>query len=440
MGISRFITACSILCFTGLSLAQSSGSPLSASFIGKNFSANIQRYYHDSRHGALNRYNGSEITKLSLHRSFGPNALHYATTSAPEEQHHYAGLSAGRATVAFFQGKGRSFSKAGMAPYRDLNHYFFHGGSYAAFNFDGAAVNFQVAGGLSTQFAGIRVKAADVEDRYGYYAGVTTGRLTGGVFALERGADRVGHGLNLSFAGTRSGVEFQQIQSATGAYLRRVGFSWRRNARSRWSMELEDAHNPLFAGGDDQRVMFRFQRSLGRSHLFRASEEKEQESTSHGSFAKVAGIGVGVGVVAAAVSSGDSGRDDAQRFATQNEAAYVVLNDINPVSVRLNREHGGWVYKNADNTFGHTIPVIGDVASVNIGNPATAVPSGTLAAASYHTHAGPDPRYDNENFSPQDIASDNILGVDGYLGTPAGLFKYHELATGRIITLGTIAN
>ena len=96
----------------------------------------------------------------------------------------------------------------------------------------------------------------------------------------------------------------------------------------------------------------------------------------------------------------------------------------------------GWVLQGV----GVASSLAGDEASVNIGNPVTAVPAGTRATASYHTHGGPDPRYDNENFSPQDILSDVLVGVDGYLGTPSGVLKKHVLNTNQVIILGRIAN
>ena len=164
------------------------------------------------------------------------------------------------------------------------------------------------------------------------------------------------------------------------------------------------------------------------------------DAGGQGRYTRIVAIGLGVGALAAVASSGDGDSDGSPRFATPDEAAFDVMNRINPVSVRENREHGGWIYRNADGSFNSTDPVAGDVASVNIGNPVTAVPPRTVAAASYHTHGGPDPRYDNENFSPQDILSDNLAGVDGYLGTPAGFLKKHILRTNQVVVLGRIAN
>ena len=68
------------------------------------------------------------------------------------------------------------------------------------------------------------------------------------------------------------------------------------------------------------------------------------------------------------------------------------------------------------------------------------MPDGSVTTASYHTHAAFDTAYDNENFSLTDLALDVAWEFDGYLGTPAGYFKYHNYLTGVITTLGTIAN
>ncbi|MDP7489184.1 MAG: DUF4329 domain-containing protein, partial [Arenicellales bacterium] len=150
----------------------------------------------------------------------------------------------------------------------------------------------------------------------------------------------------------------------------------------------------------------------------------------------VAAAAVGVALLA---SSGLGDQDEQLRYASQHVAARQVLNGINPKSVAENREYGGWVYRNADATFSATEPKQGTVDAVNIGSP-DSVPRGTVATASYHSHAAYDPRYDSEHFSPTDIAMDVAWKVDGYLATPAGAFKYHEYLTGLIFTLGTVAN
>ena len=142
----------------------------------------------------------------------------------------------------------------------------------------------------------------------------------------------------------------------------------------------------------------------------------------------------------ALLSSGSSSSDSAIRIEDQHAAAKSVLNDINPVSVEQNLEYGGYVYRFSDGSYSTTQPVSGTPVSLTLLNPVFVIPAGTDATAVYHTHAAFDPNYDNENFSPTDLASDREFNLDGYLGTPGGQFKYHEVRTGLIYTLGIIDN
>ena len=232
MRIFKLICTFTWLSVASVCLGESNGqnTPLFASFDnGKSLLTTIRHYYQNSRHQGLSQYNGSEVTSLSFHRSFGSNVLHYGTTYALNERHHYAGFSMGRATVAYFEGNGRAFSKTGSALYQDLNHYFFHGGSRSTFSVRGSGLDFNLSKGASAQLAGARIKAPNVEDRYGYYAGLSAGPFRGGLFGLERGNDWVGHGFNFAMGGPRLNFEYQQIKSETGAYVRRVGFSWKRS-------------------------------------------------------------------------------------------------------------------------------------------------------------------------------------------------------------------
>lgn len=398
-------------------------------------------YQFNSRHGDFYPYNGTPVSRFFINQQYGPGALHYGTTQSDDEHHYYGGVSLGPATLAYFQGGAESFSRAPNNLYEDLDQYHFHGGTRSSFDFQGMAADVAVAGGVSTQLAATRVTAPGVEHRYGYYAGVANGRFQAGVFQLDRGEDKVGQGLKLGLDGGRLDVGYQEIQSEYGAHVRRVAFEWSASSTQSFTIELEEARNDLYSGDDDQRVMFTFRKALGRSPAFSAAEEGESDAEKqNGGFGKAVGIGVGLGVAAIAISSGDDDNDGAQRFSVRNNAARDVLNDINPVSVRQNREHGGWIYRNADNTFGYTNPVAGTVSTINIGNPATSVPMGTTASASYHTHGGPDPRFDNENFSPQDLLSDRLARTDGYLGTPAGFMKLHDFETGSVRVLGRINN
>lgn len=105
------------------------------------------------------------------------------------------------------------------------------------------------------------------------------------------------------------------------------------------------------------------------------------------------------------------------QFTSPGEAAGDVLNYINPTSIGQNLEYGGHIIQNPNGSYSATTPIVGGPAGVNIGMP----PPGS--AASYHTHGGYDPRYDNEHFSPADILYNAFNGIPGYLGTPGGSYQ-----------------
>lgn len=408
---------------------------------GAGLSGSSTHYRFNSRHGDFYPHNGTPVSRFLLHQAYGPGALHYGGTASEDEHHYYGGVSVGPATLAYFQGEADSFSKASNPLYRDLNQYFFHGGRRSTFEFQGAGADIELGGGLSSQVAFTTISAPRADNRHGYYAGVANRHFEAGVFQVDRGDARVGQGLNLAFSAGGLDLEYREIRSEYRARVSQVALQWTTAPSHSLSIELEQAENDLYSRADDQRIMFRFRSSLGRGPALRAAEEGGHgEDGSQPRFGRAVGIGAGLGAAAVALSSGDSDNDAAHRFSVRNEAAFAVLNRVNPVSVRQNREHGGWIYRNADNTFGHTEPVAGSVNSVNIGNPESAVSAGTTANASYHTHGGPDPRFDNENFSPQDLVSDRRAGVDGYLGTPAGFMKLHDFESRSITVVARINN
>ena len=70
------------------------------------------------------------------------------------------------------------------------------------------------------------------------------------------------------------------------------------------------------------------------------------------------------------------------------------------------------------------------------------VPEGTLNAAIWHDHGGPDPHFDSEHFS--DVGGDKDFarseGVPIAVGTPSGKIREFDPATGSDIQIGTTPN
>ena len=112
---------------------------------------------------------------------------------------------------------------------------------------------------------------------------------------------------------------------------------------------------------------------------------------------------------------------------------------INPRSKQENREYCGCVCKKKnpetckDEYF--TTQVRG---SLDKCVPCDApCPSDSIWVAWWHSHGGNDPRYRNEDFSPDDIGFSNGYNIDGYLITPGDQFK-HYIPGGGVINRGDL--
>lgn len=112
------------------------------------------------------------------------------------------------------------------------------------------------------------------------------------------------------------------------------------------------------------------------------------------------------------------------RFASPDDAARDAINYINPTSIWLNREFGGWIYqRNGQYTYDE--PTQGEEHTIEC------FPQPPLHySAWYHTH-GDDSldasgkTYDDENFSDEDMWTSNAFRVPGYLGTPSHQIKVY---------------
>ncbi|MDH3693016.1 MAG: DUF4329 domain-containing protein [Gammaproteobacteria bacterium] len=384
--------------------------------------------------------------RFDFTQSLDDRLLHFSSTTAEQEQQFRLGTSIGDITYSLHAGRGHSFVRSENA-FQGTNPYFFHGGVDLDYRYSGIDLRHALSNSIDTQIGAVRLTSTNVEDRFGYFTGLSSDRFYSRFSLYERGNDKVGRGLESGMVWGSVKIEYQELKTTNDASLRRLSLLVNGNKNRKVRLDLESGRNPLYENGDENRLMLSFSGQIGNAKTpFYATEteteasEEETKKKRHTGFI-IGGVAV-AGVIAASgsSSSGDGDNDNAQRFPTQNAAGRNVLNGINPTSVRQNREHGGWVYRRSDGSFSSTEPVAGTVASVNLGNPQTTVPSGTRATASYHTHGGPDPRYLNEQFSPQDLLSDNLFGVDGYLGTPAGRLLFHNHRTNAVIQLGRIAN
>jgi len=380
-----------------------------------------------------------------------------------EERNFVLGLTHNDLSVSYLSGSGEDYSSL-AGDYTGVDPYLFHGGFKQDFKVSGYALDYGFSRFGHLQFGEAKVQANGLRDRRARYMEWSNSKMFARATRFSRGGDDIGNGFDVGYAFGNKMIAVQAMELENNRSLQRIRLQLNGSKSKQYWLDFSAHQNPLFQANDDYRVMFNFRSLLGTKHLASyqndevssggiGGEDSEEEAiedengTAAGNTKKKKGRGwkravfIGAGIAAAAglSSSGSAMQDNNTRSRSQNEAAFVVLNDINPTSVAQNREFGGWVFVNPDGSFSSTAPVRGEAASVTLPNPALVIPGGSRITASYHTHGAFDPRFDNENFSQTDLNADRANMIDGYLATPGGQFKLHIFATDEIVTLGRIA-
>ncbi len=377
-----------------------------------------------------------ERSTLSMNQQFGDQTLHWGVSQAEDERLDQLGISFGKSSVYGFSGFGDTTSK-NLNPYSGIGSFQFHGGLRQRFEFSGYRLGYRFNQNNGFELTHVLIKAPGLEDRTVYDLGWRGRRMQLSMGQVDVGDQIAGRTMSLGIDLGKHRWSLQGLDAANRASFLGLAYSTRTRKGKDFAINLERRQNPLYEAANDDRITFSLGFRFGaRVPVLYASEAEAEETPEQKK--KVSPVLVGAAAVGAgvALSSGSSGADGQTRFAGQNEPARQVLNGINPTSVAQNREFGGYVYRNADGSFSATQPIPGEAASVSLPPPASAAPQGAVTTASYHTHAAFDPRFDNENFSPQDIISDILFRIDGYLGTPAGQFKFFDLSSRQITTLG----
>ena len=389
-----------------------------------------------------------EIVSTLATTDIGSSLMAFAASYSENEKSAAMGVDLGRLSIYANVGNGESYAR-NVNNYSGMDPYAYHGGNFSEFAYTGAALGLDIGQG-HLQFGQIAVSADRLETRSSSYVDYSNNLMYARYTHIERGEESVGYGVDAGLHFGRLNVAYQELATRSDVSTRRIRFNWNQSLRDRFWLEFSVHKNALVSEYTDTAVMLSWQRSLGGHQLIKYATESE--NPGQGDQVETArrtgmnrGLLIGGGVAAAALvaSSGSESQDTAERVVVvtkdaQHNAARTVLNVFNPQSVAINREYGGYIYQAADGSHAWTEPEIGEAASIRLLAPIFAVPAGTTARAVYHTHAAFDPRFDNENFSPTDLEGDSRLNIDGYLGTPAGAFKYHDVATDEVSTLGSI--
>ncbi len=382
----------------------------------------------------------NSVSELSLTQRVGNTWLHAMGTSTPDESRYDIGLRYQRLGLNLGTGSGRSLVRLG-GTMSDLNPWFFAGGRDLSFDFSGVTATFDFSDSTTAELGQWSLDMQGLESRKTRFVGLRSGRFYGRLYDVSRrDVSAVANAVEVGMRGNDFGLSFRQVEHLHGAQTRRLSMTTAGPRDTRVQLSFGRDVNPFYRAAEDTRVMFSVSGRFGATRVMRQTDtnsEGEAEQKSH-TARNVALIGGGALVLAAAAGGGGGEEGGSNgRFPREQGAGFAVLNSINPSCVSQNREYGGWIYRFNDGSYSYINPIRGDVASVNIGGP-DRVPSGTRATATYHCHGGADPRFNNEQFSPQDIFADRFFGVNGYLGTPGGALKRHNVSTGQIETIGTI--
>ena len=370
--------------------------------------------------------------------------MHFASQFSDREQHMGAGITFGRTTLFSNVGRGEDFSKV-SSTYAGLDPYAYHGGVLIDYSYSGSGLNIALGNGKQIQAGYSEVRADRLQDRRASYVDFSTNRFYGRYTHVERAGETVAYGLDAGFRHGRVDVSYQELTSRKEVSTRRIRLNFNKDQQDRFWLDLSQHHNPVFDAHNDTRVMLSWQRQLGSkpdvvaSSEDRYSEQSQSNFQSDGRNGFVRGVSLAAGAAGAALiaSSGNPFQDDITlRRASQEDAAREVLNDINPTSILLNREFGGFVYRLPDGSFYYTAPYPGTAHSVRVLPFFVIVPPGATATAGYHTHAAFDPRFRSEEFSQADINVSEALSIDGYLATPAGRFWYYDHVADQRAELG----
>ena len=375
-------------------------------------------------------------TALLLDQKLPNYTLHWGMATSEHQDMSQIGISYSDMSFYGFSGQGDTVSTV-FSPFDRIDKFHFHGGLHQQFDYSGLHVGYGVAGGGRIGFTHAAIDAPGLSRRSVSEISWQGMRFHVSLMQVDENSQFAGRVLTAGVRTARHQVSINRLEADNEAEYTGMSITGRNQSGTDWAIHLDHRTNPLYQDANENRITF----TLGYKFARRFSAMRAAETdTGAGQKNKNTGWLVGAGAVGAALAmssgGGNGGSDDRPRFESQQMAARQVLNEVNPISIAQNREWGGYVYRNADGSYSSTNAIRGNATSLLLPAPDSAAPSGAMTTASYHTHAAFDPRYDNENFSPQDILSDELFDIDGYLATPRGQFKYHDVRKGRVITLG----
>jgi hypothetical protein len=122
-------------------------------------------------------------------------------------------------------------------------------------------------------------------------------------------------------------------------------------------------------------------------------------------------------------------------FITMDATANDFGQTYNDNSIKEGQEYGSTIYtviKNGKTYYSYTYARAGGNASVVTPDPLLNSTVGDI-----HSHGKYEPQYDNDNFSPTDMADNDRTGYVGYLTAPDGSLQKYDPVTKKTTTVNT---
>ncbi|MFW5655551.1 MAG: DUF4329 domain-containing protein [Roseicyclus sp.] len=125
-----------------------------------------------------------------------------------------------------------------------------------------------------------------------------------------------------------------------------------------------------------------------------------------------------------------AGVSKASHAQSEGETAYVLalMESMNQLSVRFDREVCGFILRNADGRYSSTKVSWGGNASCA----SLPLEPGASVISSWHTHAAWSRGYDGEVPSILDVEGDMSMGINGWVATPGGRLWHVDGQTGAL--------
>ena len=367
------------------------------------------------------------------------NSYHFSLINRDDDFHGTLGFSFDLLKLSTYYGNSDGILSSRL----DINGVspnFFHGAVSYDFDYGGSTLGISLIDNFTIHGGGTFINAEGLENRSVYYSGFSYKNFYSNFSSVMRSSETVGYSFVTGFKINSYDISYQELNSYNDANWREatIGVTNSENL-SRVRLSLGIGNNDLHEAGEESRAALMISIPLGKIYARANRSSTNNDLTSdinklRASFNKLQKAGVGAVGSGVALSSGNAALDTTPRFRSQHNAAYHVLYQFNPISVRQNREYGSSIYQNRDKTFSPNRYVyVGNHESVNI-RPYYQIPYGTRATAIWHTHGAYMPQYANEQFSPTDIQTSVKSNLDGYLGTPFGRMRYFNVDNGNIYT------